>query len=119
MIKQCAYYNVSNISEPNPPGCAQFVVTSSGGIMIDRPEVLGMYHLNNDLYSNGKVTYQKVDSYGSDMYVFSFPYGKDDAKWGKTWTVSFSFSGYIIVKNYLLNIYEHFFNLFFCLRFCY
>ena len=75
--------------EPNPPGCEQFVITSTGGVMIHRPEVLGMYHLNNDLYSNGKVTYQKVDSYGSDMYVFSFPYGKDDKKWGKTWTVSF------------------------------
>ena len=76
-------------SEPNPPGCEQFVITSSGGVMMHRPEVLGMYHVNDDLYNNGQVTYQKDNSDGSKMYVFSFPYGKDDWKWDRTWTVRF------------------------------
>ena len=58
--------------------------------MIHRPEVLGMYHLNNDLYSNEKVTYQKENSDGSKMYVFLFPYeiyDVDDWKWKRPWTV--------------------------------
>ena len=71
-------------------GCEQFVVTSSGGVMTYHPQVMGMYHVNDDLFKNGKVTYQKENSDGSKMYVFLFPYeiyDVDDWKWKRPWTV--------------------------------
>ena len=55
--------------------------------MIHNPEIMGMYHLNEGIYNNEKVTYQKVDSDGSEMYVFSFPYGIDDWNRDRFWTV--------------------------------
>ena len=55
--------------------------------MVHHPEVMGIYHVNEDIYNNDKVTYQKDYSDGSEMYVFSFPYGIDYWKWDRIWRV--------------------------------